>query len=376
LGGTVKERGMKPVNVGLIGCGNISGTYFKNGAVFNSITIVACADIVRERAEASAEQYSVPKVCTVEELLADPDIEIVLNLTIPKAHAPLGIAALEAGKNLHTEKPLAVTREDGKRMVRLAKEKGVLLGAAPDTFMGAGLQTCRKLIDDGWIGEPVAATAFMQCHGHEHWHPDPDFFYQPGGGPMFDMGPYYITALVTLMGPVTRVSGLTSAAFSDRLITSEQHYGEIIKVNTATHVAGTMRFSNGAIATMVMSFDVWGHHLPCLEIHGTEGSLSVPDPNCFGGVVQVCRPRTREWETVPLTHQYADNARGIGPADMACALRTGRRHRANEALAYHVLDVMHAFQDSNDKGTHVTIESTCERPAPLPMNPAPGEIDG
>ncbi|HQE83623.1 MAG TPA: Gfo/Idh/MocA family oxidoreductase, partial [Candidatus Hydrogenedentes bacterium] len=192
---------MKPVNVGLIGCGNISGTYFKNGAVFNSITIVACADIVRERAEASAEQYSVPKVCTVEELLADPDIEIVLNLTIPKAHAPLGIAALEAGKNLHTEKPLAVTREDGKRMVRLAKEKGVLLGAAPDTFMGAGLQTCRKLIDDGWIGEPVAATAFMQCHGHEHWHPDPDFFYQPGGGPMFDMGPYYITALVTLMGP-------------------------------------------------------------------------------------------------------------------------------------------------------------------------------
>ena len=366
---------MKPVKVGLIGCGNISGIYFKNGVVFNSIDIVACADILPERAEASAEEYSIPKACSVDELIADPEIELVLNLTIPKAHAPVGIAALDAGKCVHTEKPLAVTREDGKRMVDLAKEKGVLLGAAPDTFMGAGLQTCRKLIDDGWIGEPVAATAFMQCHGHEHWHPDPDFFYQPGGGPMFDMGPYYLTALISLMGPVKRVAGLTRTTFPERLITSEGHFGEIINVNTATHVAGTMDFVSGAIATVVMSFDVWGHALPWIEIHGTEGSLSVPDPNGFGGVVKVCRPSTREWETVPLTHRYAENARGIGPADMACALRTGRRHRANEALAYHVLDVMHAFQDSSDKGAHAVLESTCERPAPLPMNPRLGEID-
>ncbi len=366
---------MEPVKVGVIGCGNISGIYFRNGALFNSTEIVACADLVPERAKASAEEFSIPKACSVDELLADSEIELVLNLTIPKAHGPLGLDALEAGKCVHTEKPLAVTREDGRRMVALAKEKGVLLGAAPDTFMGAGLQTCRKLIDDGWIGEPVAATAFMQCHGNEHWHPDPGFFYQPGGGPMFDMGPYYITALVSLMGPVKQVSGVTRTAFSERLITSEPRYGEVISVNTATHVAGAMDFANGAVATMVMSFDVWGHHLPCIEIHGTEGSLSVPDPNGFGGVVQVCRPRTREWETVPLTHQYAENARGIGPADMACALRTGRRHRANEALAYHVLDVMHAFQDSSDKGAHVTLESTCERPAPLPMNPRRGDID-
>lgn len=366
---------MEPVRVGLAGCGNISGIYFKNGALFNSTEIVACADLLPERAEASAAEYGIPKVYSVEEMLADPDIELVLNLTIPKAHGPLGIAALEAGKCVHTEKPLAVTREDGRRMVELAKEKGLLLGAAPDTFMGAGLQTCRKLIDDGWIGEPVAATAFMQCHGHENWHPDPDFFYQPGGGPMFDMGPYYITALVALIGPVKRVAGSTRTAFPERLITSEPHLGEVIKVNTATHLAGTMDFENGAIATMIMSFDVWGHHLPCIEIHGTEGSLSVPDPNGFGGEVQVCRPRTREWETVPLTHRYAENSRGIGPADMACALRTGRRHRANEALAYHVLDVMHAFQESSDKGAHVMLESTCERPAPLPMNPRPGGID-
>lgn len=366
---------MEPVRVGLVGCGNISAIYFRNGALFNSIDIVACADLAPERAVASAEQYSIPKACPVEALLADPGIELVLNLTIPKAHAPVGIAALEAGKSVYTEKPLAVTRDEGKRMVALAREKGVLLGAAPDTFLGAGLQTCRKLIDDGWIGEPVSATAFMQCHGHEHWHPDPDFYYQPGGGPMFDMGPYYLTALVSLMGPVTRVAGLTRATFPERLITSEARFGEIIEVNTATHIAGILEFSGGAIATMVMSFDVWGHTMPCIEIHGTEGSLSVPDPNGFGGVVQVCRPRTRQWETVPLTHQYAENARGLGVADMACALRTGRRHRANEALAYHVLDVMHAFTDSNNSGAYARVESTCERPAPLPMNPRPGDID-
>ena len=366
---------MEPVRVGLVGCGNISAIYFRNGALFNSIDIVACADLAPERAVASAEQYSIPKACPVEALLADPGIELVLNLTIPKAHAPVGIAALEAGKSVYTEKPLAVTRDEGKRMVALAREKGVLLGAAPDTFLGAGLQTCRKLIDDGWIGEPVSATAFMQCHGHEHWHPDPDFYYQPGGGPMFDMGPYYLTALVSLMGPVTRVAGLTRATFPERLITSEARFGEIIEVNTATHIAGILEFSGGAIATMVMSFDVWGHTMPCIEIHGTEGSLSVPDPNGFGGVVQVCRPRTRQWETVPLTHRYAENARGLGVADMACPLRTGRRHRATEALAYHVLDVMHAFTDSNNSGAYARVESTCERPALLPMNPRPGDID-
>lgn len=366
---------MEPVSVGLVGCGNISDIYFRNGALFNSIDIVACADIVPERAAASAAQYAIPKACPVEDVLADPGIELVLNLTIPKAHAPVGIAALGAGKSVYTEKPLAVTRDEGTRMLALAREKGVLLGAAPDTFLGAGLQTCRKLIDDGWIGEPVSATAFMQCHGHEHWHPDPDFYYQPGGGPMFDMGPYYLTALISLMGPITRVAGLTRAAFPERLITSEARFGEFIQVNTATHIAGVLEFSGGAIATMVMSFDVWGHHMPCIEIHGTEGSLSVPDPNGFGGVVQVCRPRTREWEPVPLTHPYAENARGLGAADMACALRTGRRHRANDALAYHVLDVMYAFTDSNNSGASVRIESTCERPAPLPMNLRPGDID-
>ena len=366
---------MEPVNVGLIGCGDISGIYFRNAAQFKSFNIVACADTLPERAVASAEQYSIPTVCPTDELIADPEIELVLNLTTPEGHAPVGIAALDAGKSVYTEKPLTISREDGKRMLERAREKSVLLGAAPDTFLGAGLQTGRKLIDDGWIGEPVSATAFMQCHGHEHWHPNPGFYYQPGGGPLFDMGPYYLSALVSLIGPVTRVAAMTRTAFPERLITSEARFGEIIQVNTATHIAGILEFAGGAIATLVMSFDVWGHHLPSIEIHGTEGSLSVPDPNGFGGVVEVCRPRTREWETVPLTHQYAENARGLGVADMACALRSGRRHRANEALAYHVLDVMHAFEDSKHSGAQVHIESSCERPAPMPMNPRPGGLD-
>ena len=366
---------MEPVRVGLVGCGNISAIYFRNGALFNSIDIVACADLAPERAVASAEQYSIPKACPVEALLADPGIELVLNLTIPKAHAPVGIAALEAGKSVYTEKPLAVTRDEGKRMVALAREKGVLLGAAPDTFLGAGLQTCRKLIDDGWIGEPVSATAFMQCHGHEHWHPDPDFYYQPGGGPMFDMGPYYLTALVSLMGPVTRVAGLTRATFPERLITSEARFGEIIEVNTATHIAGILEFSGGAIATMVMSFDVWGHTMPCIEIHGTEGSLSVPDPNGFGGTVKIFRPGQSDWAEVPLAFGYAENSRGLGVADMAAAIQSGRPHRASGELAFHVLDVMLAFEEASTAGQYVNLKSTCKKPALLPLGLRNGQID-
>ena len=212
---------MKPVKAGIVGCGNICDIYFKMAKKFRSLDVVACADLILDRARAKAAQHDVPKACTTEELLADPDIELVINLTVPKAHAEVGFAALQAGKSMHTEKPLAVTREDGLKMLALAEEKGLRLGAAPDTFMGAGLQTCRKLIDDGWIGRPVAATACMLCRGHEHWHPDPIFYYQPGGGPMFDMGPYYLTALVSLLGPVRRVSGSTGIAFPERTITSE-----------------------------------------------------------------------------------------------------------------------------------------------------------
>lgn len=205
---------MNKIKVGVIGCGNISGIYFKNGRILEILDIVACSDLYIERAKAKAEEFDIPKSYTVKELLSDPDIQIVLNLTIPKAHAEVSLAALESGKNVYGEKPLAVTREDGFKILEKAKTKGLLVGCAPDTFLGGGIQTCRKLIDDGWIGEPVAATAFMTNHGHESWHPDPEFYYKAGGGPMFDMGPYYLTALINLIGPVKRVTGSTRITFS------------------------------------------------------------------------------------------------------------------------------------------------------------------
>ncbi|MGB9619909.1 MAG: Gfo/Idh/MocA family protein, partial [Armatimonadota bacterium] len=301
---------MKPAKVGIVGCGNISGIYFKAGQTFEAIEITACADIIMDRAKAKAEEFGC-KAVTVDELLADPEIEIVMNLTIPAAHAEVAFKAIEAGKSVHNEKPLAITREDGKKMLEMAKARGVRVGCAPDTFMGAGIQTCIKLIDDGWIGEPIGATAFMLCHGHESWHPDPEFYYKAGGGPVFDMGPYYITALVAMMGAARRVTGSARVTFPERTITSKPKYGTKIKVDVPTHVAGVIDFANGAIATIIQSFDVWGHNLPRIEIYGTEGSMSVPDPNGFGGPVKVMRPGG-EWTEMPLSHGYAENSRGIG----------------------------------------------------------------
>jgi len=364
----------KSVKIGIVGCGNISGAYLKIAKGFPILEVAAVADIDMERARSRAREFGVPRACTVEELLADPEIRIVVNLTIPKAHTEVGIAALEAGKCVYNEKPLAITREDGKKMLALAEEKGVLIGGAPDTFLGGGHQTCRKLIDDGWIGEPVAAAAFMMGHGHESWHPDPEFYYQTGGGPMFDMGPYYLTALINLMGPVKRVTGATRITFPERTITSEKKYGQKIQVEVPTHIAGIMDFASGAIGTISTSFDVWGGKLPFIEVYGTEGSLSVPDPNNFGGPVVVKRERG-EWQEVPLTHGYLENTRSIGVADMACALQSGRPHRASGELAYHVLDLMHAFHDASDQGRHVEMESTCTRPASLPLGLLPGEVE-
>ncbi|MBZ0292721.1 MAG: Gfo/Idh/MocA family oxidoreductase, partial [Anaerolineae bacterium] len=243
-----------------------------------------------------------------------------------------------------------------------------------DTFLGGGLQTCRKLIDEGWIGEPVATTAFMAVHGHEAWHPSPAFYYQKGGGPLFDMGPYYLTALVFLLGPIKRVGASTRTTFPQRTITSQPLYGTKVDVEVTTHVSGVFDFANGAVGTTIMSFDVWSHHLPRLEIYGTTGSLSVPDPNTFRGPVHVRRAGAEDWTEVPLTHSD-QVGRGIGVADMAYALRTGRPHRASGQLAYHVLDVMQSFDESSESGKHVRIKSTVKRPAPLPMDLLAGQLD-
>ncbi len=366
---------MQPVNVGVIGCGTISSIYLKNIPTFEILNIVACADLDMERARARAAEYGVPKACSVEELLADPQIELVINLTIPQAHAEVAMAALEAGKSVYNEKPLAVTREDGRRMLALAKNKGLLVGGAPDTFLGGGIQTCRRLIDEGAIGEPVAATAFMLSPGHERWHPSPEFYYQVGGGPMFDMGPYYLTALIALLGPVRRVTGSARITRPERTITSQPKYGQTITVEVPTHVAGVLDFAAGPVATIVTSFDVWAGMPPPIEVYGTAGSLVVPDPNTFGGPVLLRRAGEKEWAEVPLSHGYTENSRGLGVADMAYALRTGRPHRASGELTYHVLDLMHAFHDASEGDRHVYPESTCERPAPLPTGLAPGQLD-
>lgn len=353
------------VSVGVIGCGKISSIYLQAPQLFDILEIVACSDQVRERAESQAAAFGIPKVLSVEELLADPSIDVVLNLTVPRVHAELGMAALRAGKSIYGEKPLALDRTEGQALLQLAKERNLHIGSAPDTFLGGGIQTCIKLVNDGAIGTPIAASAFCLGHGPENWHPDPDFFYQPGAGPLFDMGPYYLTALIALMGPVRRLSSSTRISFPERLITSQPHYGETIKVNTPTHIAGTLEFANGAIATLITSFDVWHHHLPNIEIYGSEGTLRVPDPNTFGGPVLLRRADESEWHEVPLIHEYTQNSRGIGLADMAYAMRTGSPHRANETLAYHVLDIMQALHESAREGQHITLSSTCERPAPL-----------
>ena len=366
---------MQPVKIGIVGCGNISGIYFQAGKTFDILNIAACADLDLTRARAKAEEHGVPKACTVEELLADPEIQIVVNLTIPNAHYDVCLQALQAGKNVHVEKPLSITREQGRHLLETAKAKNLRVGGAPDTFLGAGLQTCRKLIDDGAIGEPIGATAFMLCHGHESWHPDPEFYYKVGGGPMFDMGPYYLTALIALIGGIRRVTGSTRITFPERTITSQPKNGAQIKVDVPTHVAGILDFNNGAIGTILTTFDVWASNLPRIEVYGSEGSIDVPDPNGFGGPVRLRKSGEKEWQDIPLTHNYADNSRGIGVADMAYAIQSGRPHRASGQLAYHVLEAMHGFHDASEQGKHYAMQSQAERPAALPTGLADGQLD-
>jgi len=353
-------------NVGIVGCGNISGIYLEAGKKWDILNIVACADIDLPRAQAQAAKYGIPKACAVEELLADPGVDIVINLTVPQAHAEVALAALAAGKSVYNEKPLALDREQAGRMLDLAREQGLRVGCAPDTFLGGGLQTCRKLIDEGVIGEPIGASAFMMSHGPEGWHPNPDFFYQPGAGPMFDMGPYYLTALITLLGPVRRVTGSTRVSFPERVIGSEPLRGQVIKVNTPTHIVGVLDFAAGAIATIVTTFDVWSSELPRIEIYGSKGTLSLPDPNTFGGPVRLRLAGEQTWTEAPITHGYTQNSRGLGVADMAQAIRSGRAHRASGELAYHVLDLMHTIHDASRDGRHIEMTSSCQQPDALP----------
>ncbi len=365
---------MDRVGVGIIGCGNISEAYLKAAADFPILDIRGLADLRSDAAAARAAQFGL-QARSIDDLLGDPGIEIIINLTIPAAHVAVGLQAVAAGKHVHSEKPLGLRVAEARTLLDAAAARGLRVGCAPDTFLGGGHQACRKLVDDGAIGRPVAGTAFFMCPGHERWHPAPAFYYAEGGGPMLDMGPYYITALVNLIGPVARVSGATARARAERLISSEPLKGQAIPVAVSTHVAGTLEFACGAVVSIATSFDVARHrHVP-IELYGTEASLIVPDPNRFGGTVEIAGPG-QDWRIQPVAHAYAEgNHRIIGAADLAWAIRENRPHRASGDLALHVLEVMEAFQVSSDEGRHVTIASRPERPAAVRADVAAGRLD-
>lgn len=362
---------MKKIKVGVIGCGYISSIYLVNAKKFDVFEIIACADLDLKQAKQQAEKFDIPHACSTEELLADNGIDLVINLTTPAVHERIALATLNSGKHLYSEKPLSIDCKSGKNILDKANEKGLLVGNAPDTFLGGGIQTCKKLIDDGWIGNPVSAVAFMMHHGHEHWHPNPSFYYEKGGGPLFDMGPYYITALIALLGRVNRVAGMTKITFSERTVTSEPKYGEEIQVETPTQVNGILNFDSGVIASIITSFDTWDHNLPNIEIYGTEGSMIVPDPDTFGGPVYVRRKQQESWTEFPLTHGFNETKglgeRGLGVAEMASAILMDRIPRVNGSLVYHVLDVMQGIHEAANQKKHYDVTSNCSRPESMPM---------
>jgi len=372
------ELSLSPVKIGIIGCGDIARRRYVSGVrQFPVLDLIACADLDMKAASRMAADLGMPRSCEISDLLSDDDIELVLNLTPPKAHSAVSLSVLRSGKHVYVEKPFALSRPDARLVLNQASANGLLVAAAPDTFLGAGLQTCRQVMDQGLIGQPTAATAFMAVPGHERWHPNPSFFYKEGGGPLLDMGPYYLTALVALLGPIARVSGLAKTTYPERTITSQPQYGHKIQVEVNTHLSASLEFKSGVIGTAIMSFDVHKHSLPSLEIYGTEGALSLPDPNTFEGPVRLYRPQQAEpaWKDVPLNSPYTGHHRGIGVADLASAIRRGRVHRATGEQAAHVLDAMLAIEESAASGTAIELQTSIHRPDPLPTGLSLGELD-
>lgn len=358
---------METTKIALVGVGDISGIYLENlTKLFKQIEVIGVCDLIRERAEKAQAKYGIPKIYdTMYDAFADDEVEIILNLTRPYEHFEVTKEALKAGKHVYSEKPLGATKEEGEQLLALAKEKGLTIGGAPDTFLGASIQTCRKLIDDGYIGTPLGFTASMICRGHESWHPDPAFYYQFGGGPMLDMGPYYITALINLMGRVKGVTSVTKTTFKQRVITSQPHAGQVVDVEVPTYLTGILEFENGATGNLTTTFDVVYKEQARFEVYGSEGTLIVPDPNFFGERIYLLRQESGEYKEMPLLFDYKENSRGLGLADMAVALRNKRPPRANMEQLFHVLDVMTAFQRSSDKQAREEITSPFTRQAPM-----------
>lgn len=360
------------MKIGIIGCGNISSTYFNGALNARNCQVVACADMRMEAAEAQAQAFGV-RAMSVDALLADPEIGLVINLTIPAAHSAVSARALEAGKHVYSEKPLAIDDTAGQDLLTLAESRGLRVGCAPDTFLGGGPQTARKLLEEGAIGRPVAGLAFMGSRGPDAWHPNPAFFFERGAGPMMDMGPYYITAMINLLGPVEAVTAFTTRGRDVRTADNEAIRGRELPVSVDTHQAGTLRFVGGQVVTLVTSFDVPLTEVPRIEVYGTIATLSHPDPNYTSGPVRIALRSERQWQEMPLTH--AENARMIGVVDMVQAIRDGRPHRASGALAQHVLEVMLAFERSSQSGHAITIKTRVPQPQALPAGLDPWTVD-
>ncbi|MDK4703632.1 Gfo/Idh/MocA family oxidoreductase [Rhizobium sp. CNPSo 4062] len=370
----------KELGVGIIGCGNISTTYFSLAPLFKGLKVLACADINMEAARARAEEYKV-KAQTIDELLANDELDVIVNLTIPDAHFPVSKRILEAGKHVYSEKPLVLTLEQGEELRRIAKEKGLAVGCAPDTFLGGAHQLARKFIDDGGIGRVTSGSCHVMSPGMEMWHPNPDFFFLPGGGPILDLGPYYVANLINLIGPVKRVGAMTSMASPTRTITSQLRNGEIIPVKTPTTIQALLEFVSGARITLTASWDVWSHRHANMELYGTEGSLYVPDPNFFGGTVEASG---RDKDIKPLenwAHPFGianqespsgarANYRTAGLADMAASLIDGRDARCSLDRTLHGVDVMTSILKSGEEGRFIDLSTTCTQPAALGIEEA------
>ena len=370
----------KELGVGILGCGNISTTYFKLSPLFKGLKVLACADINMDAARPRAEEYQV-KAQTVDELLANDELDVIVNLTIPDAHFPISKRILEAGKHVYSEKPLVLTLEQGEELRRIAKEKGLAVGCAPDTFLGGAHQLARKFIDDGGIGRITSGTCHVMSPGMEMWHPNPDFFFLPGGGPILDLGPYYIANLINFIGPVKRVGAMTSMASETRTITSQPRNGETIPVKTPTTIQALLEFVSGATVTVTASWDVWSHRHANMELYGTEGSLYVPDPNFFGGVVEASG---RDKEIKPLAdwaHPFGianqespsgarANYRTAGLADLAASLIDGRDARCSLDRTLHGVDVMTSILKSGAENRFIDLTTTCTQPAALGIEEA------
>jgi predicted dehydrogenase len=372
----------RKLGVGVIGCGNISAAYMRHAPLFRGIEMRACADIDMQAAKARAKEFSL-RAETVEELLRDPEIDIIVNLTIPAAHYEVSKAILDAGKHVYSEKPFVLSVREGLDLQKRAEKRGLRVGSAPDTFLGGAHQLARHLVDQGKIGKITSGTCHVMSHGMEHWHPNPDFFFKAGGGPILDLGPYYISNLVQLIGPVKGVAALTAIPIRERIITSKPRAGQKITVETPTTIHALLEFASGAVITFNASWDVWLHNHAPMELYGEEGTLYVPDPNFFGGTVAISE-RDRPVKKLPRwEHPFAvlnqdsprgklANYRAAGLADMALAIQEGRPHRCSMEAALHAIEVMTGILKSGETGRFVPMRTTCERPAALDIKAAKG----